>query len=105
MLDSLAFTLSDSSQTNGLRTVTTVYRSWPRICLSGPQGPASQSWHEDDYCACGPQDDIPSPTFTLVQPYLSDAGFEVWHMDLYRRTAEQASSWYRRCILCLLLSN
>ena len=40
---------------------------------------------------CGPQDDIPSPTFTLVQPYLSDAGFEVWHMDLYRlETAEQA---------------
>ena len=42
---------------------------------------------------CGPQDDIPSPTFTLVQPYLSDAGFEVWHMDLYRlETAEQALS-------------
>jgi tRNA threonylcarbamoyladenosine biosynthesis protein TsaE len=40
---------------------------------------------------CGPQDDIPSPTFTLVQPYPSAAGFEIWHLDLYRlETAEQA---------------
>lgn len=28
-------------------------------------------------------EDVPSPTFTLVQTYESDAG-EIWHADLYR---------------------
>ena len=32
--------------------------------------------------ALGVTEDIPSPTFTLVQTY--DAGFEIWHADLYR---------------------
>ena len=30
-----------------------------------------------------PPEDVPSPTFTLVQTYDVD-GFEVWHADLYR---------------------
>lgn len=30
-------------------------------------------------------EDIPSPTFTLVQTYAADA-FEIWHADLYRLT-------------------
>lgn len=30
-----------------------------------------------------PQEDVPSPTFTLVQTY-SVAGTEIWHADLYR---------------------
>ena len=33
----------------------------------------------------GRQEDIPSPTFTLVQTYETGAG-EVWHSDLYRLT-------------------
>ena len=36
---------------------------------------------------CREVDDIPSPTFTLVQPYLAQQGFEVWHIDLYRLEA------------------
>ena len=32
--------------------------------------------------ALGVVEDIPSPTFTLVQTY--EAGFEIWHADLYR---------------------
>jgi tRNA threonylcarbamoyladenosine biosynthesis protein TsaE len=35
--------------------------------------------------ANGAQEDIPSPTFTLVQTY--DAGTEIWHSDLYRLTS------------------
>jgi tRNA threonylcarbamoyladenosine biosynthesis protein TsaE len=29
-------------------------------------------------------EDIPSPTFTLVQTYFSRDGTEIWHSDLYR---------------------
>jgi len=32
-----------------------------------------------------PDDDIPSPTFTLIQTYDSPRG-EIWHADLYRLT-------------------
>lgn len=31
-----------------------------------------------------PQEDVPSPTFTLVQTYVADV--EIWHADLYRLT-------------------
>src|SRR5690606_36443689 len=34
----------------------------------------------------GSVEDIPSPTFTLVQTYDSAAG-EIWHADLYRLTS------------------
>lgn len=33
-------------------------------------------------------EDVPSPTFTLVQTYDTQVG-EVWHADLYRLSAEQ----------------
>ena len=31
-------------------------------------------------------EDVPSPTFTLVQSYLDARGVEIWHADLYRLT-------------------
>lgn len=31
-------------------------------------------------------EDIPSPTFTLVQTYDGATGIEIWHADLYRLT-------------------
>ncbi|MEM6938678.1 MAG: tRNA (adenosine(37)-N6)-threonylcarbamoyltransferase complex ATPase subunit type 1 TsaE [Pseudomonadota bacterium] len=34
----------------------------------------------------GHPEDVPSPTFTLVQTYISDAA-EIWHADLYRITS------------------
>jgi tRNA threonylcarbamoyladenosine biosynthesis protein TsaE len=33
----------------------------------------------------GPLEEVPSPTFTLVQVYEAD-GIEIWHSDLYRLT-------------------
>ncbi|MCK0097205.1 tRNA (adenosine(37)-N6)-threonylcarbamoyltransferase complex ATPase subunit type 1 TsaE [Yoonia sp. F2084L] len=33
----------------------------------------------------GRMEDVPSPTFTLVQTYEDDAG-DIWHCDLYRLT-------------------
>ncbi|MFZ3580675.1 tRNA (adenosine(37)-N6)-threonylcarbamoyltransferase complex ATPase subunit type 1 TsaE [Loktanella sp. DJP18] len=35
-----------------------------------------------------PQEDVPSPTFTLVQTYVADDA-EIWHCDLYRLTDPQ----------------
>jgi tRNA threonylcarbamoyladenosine biosynthesis protein TsaE len=32
----------------------------------------------------GRMEDVPSPTFTLVQVYEDPAGVEIWHADLYR---------------------
>lgn len=31
-------------------------------------------------------EDVPSPTFTLVQTYETASGIEIWHADLYRLT-------------------
>ena len=109
MLDSLALTLSDLAQTKRFANCLSKFIAPGRVfCISGPLGAGKSELARAMITAtCGPQDDIPSPTFTLVQPYLSDAGFEVWHMDLYRlETAEQALALgYRRCILCMLLSD
>lgn len=33
---------------------------------------------------CGAETDVPSPTFTLVQPYFPPAGPTLYHIDLYR---------------------
>ena len=55
------------------------------FCLEGPLGVGKSTLARVMIeQACGPQDDIPSPTFTLVQPYQAYAGHEIWHMDLYR---------------------
>ena len=93
MLDSLALTLSDVAQTKRLAICLSQFIAPGRVfCLSGPLGSGKSELARAMITAsCGPQDDIPSPTFSLVQPYLCDDGFEIWHMDLYRlETAEQA---------------
>ena len=36
--------------------------------------------------ACGPETEVPSPTFTLVQTYNAPSA-EIWHCDLYRLTS------------------
>lgn len=93
MLDSLALTLPDLHATQHFATCLSRFVMPGRVfCLSGPLGAGkSEVVRAIILASCGPQDDIPSPTFTLVQPYQATAGFEVWHMDLYRlETATQA---------------
>ena len=92
MLDSLALALHDLSATRAFAAALSRFIVPGRVfCLSGPLGAGkSEVARAMITASCGPQDDIPSPTFTLVQPYQASGGFEVWHMDLYRlETAEQ----------------
>lgn len=92
-MESLALTLSDFTQTKRFATCLSQFIKPGRVfCLTGPLGAGKSELARAMISEfCGPQDDIPSPTFTLVQPYPSAAGFEIWHLDLYRlETAEQA---------------
>ena len=60
------------------------------LCLHGPLGAGKSALSRAIISGlCRDIDDIPSPTFTLVQPYLAKAGFEVWHLDLYRLEREE----------------
>jgi tRNA threonylcarbamoyladenosine biosynthesis protein TsaE len=57
------------------------------ILLSGPVGAGKSHFAraliQSRLAALGRTEDVPSPTFTLVQTYDLD-GVEVWHADLYR---------------------
>jgi len=60
------------------------------IALKGELGTGKTAFARAFIRTCGNQDEVPSPTFTLVQVY--DAGpTAIWHFDLYRiRAAEEA---------------
>ncbi|MBW7922563.1 MAG: tRNA (adenosine(37)-N6)-threonylcarbamoyltransferase complex ATPase subunit type 1 TsaE [Rubellimicrobium sp.] len=55
------------------------------LLLSGPVGAGKTSFARALIRAAtgNPREDVPSPTFTLVQTYPVPAG-EIWHFDLYR---------------------
>lgn len=55
--------------------------------LEGPVGAGKTAFARAFVQAClGRAEDVPSPTFTLVQTYDAPR-FEVWHCDLYRLTS------------------
>ena len=60
------------------------------IALKGELGTGKTAFARAFIRARGERDDVPSPTFTLVQIY--DAGrTAIWHFDLYRlRTPDEA---------------
>lgn len=54
------------------------------ILLAGPVGAGKSTLARAFIRArCGPGEEVPSPTFTLVQVY-EDGETEIWHADLYR---------------------
>lgn len=61
-------------------------RAGDTVALHGPIGAGKSHFARAFIRArLGRDEDVPSPTFTLVQTY-DDADTEIWHADLYRLT-------------------
>lgn len=86
----LSLTLPDADATAALAVrIAPHLRPGHVILLEGPVGAGKSHFAraliQSLLAAEGRQEDVPSPTFTLVQVYETRAG-EVWHADLYRLT-------------------
>ena len=82
----LSLILPDAHATEALgKRLAELARPGDVILLEGPIGAGKSCLAR----ACirarlGREEEVPSPTFTLVQVY--EADFEIWHADLYRLT-------------------
>jgi tRNA threonylcarbamoyladenosine biosynthesis protein TsaE len=84
---SLTLVLPDPEATEALgRRLAGLARAGDAILLEGPIGAGKSSLARAFIRArLGEGEEVPSPTFTLVQVY-DDHGTEIWHADLYRLT-------------------
>ncbi|MGR3572380.1 tRNA (adenosine(37)-N6)-threonylcarbamoyltransferase complex ATPase subunit type 1 TsaE [Brevirhabdus sp.] len=85
---STTLTLPDATATDRLaRGLAPHLRAGDALLLSGPIGAGKSHFARalirDRLAALDRMEDVPSPTFTLVQVYDLDA-VELWHCDLYR---------------------
>lgn len=80
-------TLNSAEQTAGLaRRLAPRLIAGDTILLSGPIGAGKSLFCRHlIQCLLDEPEDVPSPTFTLVQTYDTAHG-EIWHSDLYRLT-------------------
>ncbi|CAA7613167.1 ATPase or kinase [Candidatus Terasakiella magnetica] len=87
MMTSIALTLdlTDEAATRSLgETLAGMARAGDVIALSGTLGTGKSTLARAFIrFLTTPDEDVPSPTFTLVQIYDTEAG-TVWHFDLYR---------------------
>lgn len=79
--------LADLSQTESLaQAIAAVLRAGDVLLLEGPIGAGKTAFARAVIRArLGRAEDVPSPTFTLVQTYEAP-GTDIWHCDLYRLT-------------------
>lgn len=85
--DPLILSLPTAAETEALgRRLAALARPGDAILLEGPIG-AGKSCLARAFIRArlGETEEVPSPTFTLVQVY-DDDGTEIWHADLYRLT-------------------
>lgn len=78
--------LADLAATHALADrLAAIARPGDTFALSGDLGAGKTEWARAFVRArlARPDEEVPSPTFTLVQTY-GDDGDEIWHADLYR---------------------
>jgi len=76
--------LPDEGATAGLaKRVAGAARPGDVFALSGDLGAGKTTFARAFVAAAGGGEEVPSPTFTLVQTYRVGAGM-IWHFDLYR---------------------
>ncbi len=62
----------------------------PTICLiNGEMGAGKTTFIKEICSALGVTETISSPTFSLVNEYISDSGMSIYHFDLYRLNDEE----------------
>ncbi|MCL7465218.1 tRNA (adenosine(37)-N6)-threonylcarbamoyltransferase complex ATPase subunit type 1 TsaE [Phaeovulum sp. NW3] len=84
----LTLTLADADATTRLGArLAPLLRAGDVVLLEGPIGAGKTHFAraviQARLAMAGRQEDVPSPTFTLVQVYSPDVP-EIWHADLYR---------------------
>lgn len=76
--------LADEAATADLGSaLAAIARPGDVITLAGPLGAGKTTLARSFLVALGQDGEVPSPTFTIVQPY-EDLDPPVWHVDLYR---------------------
>ncbi len=83
--DPISIYLADAAQTDALGALLAQFAvRGDAFLLSGPIGAGkSQLSRAFIRARLGRMEDVPSPTFTLVQTY-EDTDADIWHADLYR---------------------
>ena len=86
MSEQLNLDSPDATEATGRRLAQTIYAAVPDslcIYLQGELGAGKTTFARGSLRGCGHAGRVPSPTYTLVEPY--DCGaYQVFHMDLYR---------------------